>query len=434
MEQGLSLDTPGTGASPDRPETLSLVDRFPRVLDAGRRIALALTRQAVFEAVRQSMLELLRAEHCMVVDPVSLAPEHLTGLEGVSRTALTRALDSGQTVIMGQGMPGGLSESLELLGVRSLLCAPIQVRGKTVAGVCASHRQVGELFGEDEERLASFVCILAGAALENAEGFEQMAAVSEERGRLYLEEQEAVRRRDDFLSIAAHELKTPLTSLQLHLQGLVSQVRQGSERMPPERLAARLESASHQTQRMGKLVNELLDISRIAQGQLLGDLEETDLVQVVRGVVERSREALARAECEPRLHLPPRLVGHWDALRLEQVVLNLVTNAMKYGAGQPIEITVEGDEHQARLKVRDEGIGIAEEDTARIFERFERAVSVRHYGGFGIGLWIAREIVQALGGTIAVESTPGEGSTFTVTLPRGGPARPAREEPPVSGG
>ncbi|HYO54502.1 ATP-binding protein [Archangium sp.] len=424
LEQGLSQEATGSRAVLERPDTLSLVDRFPRVLDAGRRIASALTRQAVFDAVRQSMMELLRAEHCVVFDPTALLPEDQMTGAGVGRTAIGRALETGRPVVMGQGMPGGMSESMELLGVRSLLCAPIQVRGKTMACVCVSHRQVGELFGEDEERLASFVCILAGAALENAEGFERMAALSEERGRLYREEQEAVRRRDDFLSIAAHELKTPLTSLQLHIQGLMSQVRQGLEHLPPERLGAKLESANLQTQRLGKLVNELLDISRIAQGQLLNKLEPVDLVQVVRGVVERSREGLARSECELRLNLPATLVGHWDTLRLEQVVLNLLTNATKYGAGRPIEITVDGYAGQARLRVRDEGIGIAEEDAARIFERFERAVSVRHYGGFGIGLWIVREIVQALGGTIEVESAPGKGATFTVSLPLHGPEEP----------
>jgi signal transduction histidine kinase len=319
---------------------------------------------------------------------------------------------------MGQGLPGGMSESMELLGVRSLLAAPIQVRGKTVAVVCASHRQVGELFGEDEERLAEFVTVLGGAALENAESYARIAALSEEQGRLYREEQEAVRRRDDFLSIAAHELKTPLTSLQLHIQGLQAQLR-SPERVPPERLATKLESANLQTQRLGRLVNDLLDISRIAQGQLHIKREDVDLVQVVRGMLERSREALGRAECPVELRTPSEpLVGQWDAMRLEQVVGNLITNAMKYGAGKPIEVTVEATDGQARLRVRDHGIGIAEEDLARIFERFERAVSVRHYGGFGIGLWIVREIIQALGGTIAVESTPGQGSTFTVTLPR----------------
>jgi signal transduction histidine kinase len=108
-------------------------------------------------------------------------------------------------------------------------------------------------------------------------------------------------------------------------------------------------------------------------------------------------------------------------MRLEQVVGNLLANAMKYGAGKPVELHLEQDDGKVRLKVRDFGIGIAKEDRERIFERFERAVSVRHYGGFGLGLWIVREIVQALGGAIDVESTPGQGSTFTVTLPRSGP-------------
>jgi signal transduction histidine kinase len=292
-----------------------------------------------------------------------------------------------------------------------------------VACVVANHRQVGALFGHDEERLAEFVTVLAGAALENAENFSRIAALSEEQGRLYRAEQEAVRRRDDFLSIAAHELKTPLTSLQLHIQGLQSQVRASTQKpLSPEKLTAKLESAYSQTQRLGRLVNDLLDISRIAQGQLHIKLEDVDLVALVRGQLERSREALTRAECPAQLHATaPAMVGRWDAMRLEQVVGNLLANAMKYGAGKPIDLSLEDRDGLVRLKVRDCGIGIAEEDRERIFERFERAVSVRHYGGFGLGLWIVREIVQALGGTIAVESTPGQGSTFTVSLPRSGP-------------
>jgi signal transduction histidine kinase/tetratricopeptide (TPR) repeat protein len=422
MEQGLAEESQAPGTPSELMETLSLADRFPRVLEAGRLIASALTREAVFEAVRQSMLELLRAEHCVVLDPAEVVPEDVRAAEGVSRTAINQALETGRPAILGQGMPGGVSESMELIGVRSLLCAPLQVRGKTVACVCASHRQVGELFNEDEEKLTGFITTLASVALENAEGFERMAALSEERGRLYLEEQEAVRRRDDFLSIAAHELKTPLTSLQLHLQGLMSQVRQTAQAMTPERVATKLESANLQTQRMGRLVNELLDISRVAQGQLLGKIEDVDLGQLVRGIIDRSREALARAECPIELHASPGVLGHWDAMRLEQVVGNLLTNAMKYGAGKRIQVTIDSDATQARIQVRDEGIGIAPEDAERIFERFERAVSVKHYGGFGIGLWLVREIVQALGGTVQVSSALGEGSTFTVTLPLAGPA------------
>jgi signal transduction histidine kinase/tetratricopeptide (TPR) repeat protein len=422
LEEGLAVEGRPLLQRTEGPDILSLVDRFPRVLEAGRRIASALTREAVFEAVRHSLLELLRAERCAVLEPSAWHSESELGEAGACRTAAQRALETGHPALMGPGTPGGVSESLELQGVRSLLCAPLHMRGRPVALACASHRQVSQLFGEEEERLAEFVACLAGAALENAEGFERMAALSEERGRLYREEQEAVRRRDDFLSIAAHELKTPLTSLQLYLQGLAAQVRSAREPLPAERLLPRLESANQQLQRMGRLVNELLDISRIAQGRLLERLEAVDLVALARGVLERMREALTRAGCTVELQVTPPVVGQWDPVQLEQVLGNLLSNAMKYGAQRPIEVGVEADGPLARLWVRDQGMGVAAEDRERIFERFERAVSVRHYGGFGIGLWVVREVVRALGGEVAVESALGHGATFTVTLPLAGPA------------
>ncbi len=112
------------------------------------------------------------------------------------------------------------------------------------------------------------------------------------------------------------------------------------------------------------------------------------------------------------------LVGNWDRGGLEQLLSNLISNALKYGEGKPVDVIIESDAHFARVVVKDRGIGISAEDQARIFDRFERAGSVRHYGGFGLGLWISRRVVQALGGAIRVESAPGQGSTFTVELPR----------------
>ncbi|WP_338863694.1 protein kinase domain-containing protein [Myxococcus stipitatus] len=400
MESGLSPETTTQAGT----RTLSTVDLFPRVLEAGRRLASALSCEAVFDAVRESMRELLRAQDCAVVDPRQADADEAAAAQGLSRDALARVMETGRIIVLGHGLPGGVSESMALRGVRSLLCAPIQVRGKTVACVVATHRQVDALFGEQEERLAAFITVLAGAALENAENFRA--------------EQEAVRRRDDFLSIAAHELKTPLTSLQLHLQGLQSQATSATP-LPRERLSARLESANAQTQRLGRLVNDLLDISRISQGPLDVTLGPVDLVALLRSQLERGREAFLRAGCPVRFDAPDHpLIGQWDASRVEQVVASLLSNAMKYGAGKPVEISLREQDGLAWLQVRDHGMGIAEEDLSRIFERFERAVSVRHYGGFGLGLWIAREIVQALGGSIHVESTPGQGATFSVTLPR----------------
>lgn len=111
------------------------------------------------------------------------------------------------------------------------------------------------------------------------------------------------------------------------------------------------------------------------------------------------------------------LVGKWDRLRIEQIITNLVSNALKFGQGKEVVVSATSDGESARIQVVDSGIGLSPEDQVRIFQKFERAVPVRHFGGFGLGLWVVRQIVEALGGTISVESEPGRGSTFTVELP-----------------
>jgi signal transduction histidine kinase len=175
-----------------------------------------------------------------------------------------------------------------------------------------------------------------------------------------------------------------------------------------------------QVHRLTALVDSLLDVSRISLGRLALEPADVDLGQAVRDAVDRMEEVFAQAGCAVRVDVPGPLAGRWDALRLDQVLVNLLTNAAKYGAGHPVvvEATVEGAE-TVRLSVRDEGIGIAAEDLPRLFGRFERAVSERHYGGLGLGLYISRQIVDAMGGRIEVESRPGAGSIFTVRLPRG---------------
>jgi signal transduction histidine kinase len=153
-------------------------------------------------------------------------------------------------------------------------------------------------------------------------------------------------------------------------------------------------------------------------------MEEVDLVSVVQDATERFSETLQHAHCPLTLHAEAPVVGQWDHVRLEQVVTNLLSNAAKFGAGKPIEITVDAQDGTARLEVRDQGIGIAPDRLPHVFGRFERAVSVREYGGLGLGLYIVREIVSALGGSVRAESTVGIGSTFTVELPRDRPAPP----------
>jgi signal transduction histidine kinase len=170
--------------------------------------------------------------------------------------------------------------------------------------------------------------------------------------------------------------------------------------------------------RLSRLVTSLLDISRISSGRLDLELEEVDLAEVAREVAARFEDEARRAGCTIRLRADAPLVGRWDRMRLDQVATNLLSNAIKYGAGKPVEVIAEGDGPRAILTVRDHGIGISEADQRRIFQRFERAVSKRNYGGFGLGLWIVRQIVESLGGVVRVQSAPGGGSLFTVELRR----------------
>jgi PAS domain S-box-containing protein len=229
----------------------------------------------------------------------------------------------------------------------------------------------------------------------------------------------AVEVRDEFLSIASHELMTPLTTMQLNVDSLLRLLRKDAEgHLRSGRLAKAATSVSGQVVRLTELVDVLLDGSRIAAGRLEFQLAELDVADLGRQVVERWRPAAAAASCEIALRQEGEIRGRWDHLRVEQILDNLLSNAIKYGRGQPIEVEIAADEAWARFRVSDRGIGIDPHDHARIFERFERAATGRHFGGLGLGLWICRQIVEAMNGAIKLDSAPGRGATFVVELPR----------------
>lgn len=240
----------------------------------------------------------------------------------------------------------------------------------------------------------------------------------EERARLYRQAQEEVRRRDEFLSVASHELRTPVAALQLQLQMLYRVAAREAAPLSPV-LVDKVEALERQTRRLTVLVNELLDVSRMRLGRLELRLEELDLAELARDSLRQLEGELSRSGSRIALRADAPATGRWDRLRLEQVVTNLLVNAAKFGEGRPIAVTVQAEAGLARLAVADQGIGISPEHQDRIFGRFERAASPEHYGGLGLGLYIAREIVEAHGGHIRVASAPGLGSTFTVELPRG---------------
>ncbi len=240
------------------------------------------------------------------------------------------------------------------------------------------------------------------------------AATALESKRLYDDAQRAVRVRDEFLSIASHELKTPLTPLRLQ----ATAIERALDRGDLSRLREKASGMHRQVDRINMLVEELLDVGRIRSGRLLLDRSSTDLASVVRAVLERMHGELEGAGCVASLSVVGDPHGEWDASRIDQIVTNLLSNAVKYGPNAPISIEVRGGRDDVWLTVTDRGIGISAEDQTRIFQRFERAVSDRNYGGLGLGLFIVHEFVTAHGGDVSVRSAPGEGAAFVVRLPR----------------
>jgi signal transduction histidine kinase len=223
----------------------------------------------------------------------------------------------------------------------------------------------------------------------------------------------AIQARDEFLGVAAHELRTPLTSLKLLVQALRRTLRTESR----EKLVERAHQVERHLQRLERLVEQLLDVSRVSQGKLNLHPEALDLSDLLREVASRFEVDAARSLTEFRFAMQPA-PGRWDRLWLEQVVSNLLQNALKYGGGKPVDLAVRVNNTQTELSVSDHGIGIAPEQAERIFEKFERAVSQHEYGGMGLGLYIARQVVEQMGGTLEVSSRPGEGATFLLSLPR----------------
>jgi signal transduction histidine kinase len=296
------------------------------------------------------------------------------------------------------------------LGIRSAMSVLLEVRGETTGAL--TFATTTKSYDNDDLHFAESYAQRVGLMLSNVE--------------LYAQAKDAILVRDEFLSLAAHELRTPLMSLTLSADVLAK------EACPDAPIASRraVETIARQTRGLARLSDLLLAASQTERAPIRVDREPVDLAALVREVTTDFETALTRAGCELRLAADAPVLIHGDLTELRVVVSNLLNNAMKFGAGRPVDVAVDAPDGKARVTVRDHGIGIPDEQRARIFRRFERGVSMRHFGGLGLGLHLASRIVEAHGGTLRASSGAGEGATLTIELP---PARPAASAPSSSG-
>lgn len=221
--------------------------------------------------------------------------------------------------------------------------------------------------------------------------------------------------RDEFIAVAAHELRNPMTPILAQVHRLAARARREA---CSETFVAGLELLETAVDHYIRRANTLLEVSRLNAGLTRVNPQSVDMVEVVKECARSYELFAARTGTQLQCQLPEHARGVWDPLAIEQILDNLVSNAIRYGDGKPIDVALVNDEDFVLLTVTDRGIGIAPEDQARIFQRFEQASGGRTSGGFGVGLWLARQLVEAHGGTLNVKSMPGCGSAFSVRLPR----------------
>jgi PAS domain S-box-containing protein len=355
--------------------------------DASRLLA-SLEAEQALDGVARIALPYM-GDGCAIDVFGSGGPRRLVAVSRDPRTPISSELHPG--VLAGNSL-------IYQVGAISYLGVPLLMKGKLAGAItfCAPlHRRYMQ------------------RDLEVAEELARRAALALDNGQLYRRAQEALRARDEFLSVAAHEIRGPLTSIHLAAQGIrKGKVRTGS-------MDGMLAVVEREDRRLSRFVDELLDLGHFREGRLQLQYEQVSLAEVVRDVARRLDPDVVRSRSSLSTIAEESVVGLWDRFRLEQVVTNILSNAIKFGLGRPIEVRIRARGGRAFLTVKDQGIGIDPDVITRLFRPFERGVSERHYGGLGLGLHIAKTIVEAMRGSIRVESSPKTGTIFTVELPTG---------------
>lgn len=389
--------------------TVSLVDRFAKLMETGGKILSALDRKQVLGEATSVAQALLRADDCKIIEIEEGRPPKN---EKFSEKLFEAAVARRRAVCMEEFLTQDATDSLILMEAESALYCPIFVEDKLEALLMATHEGVTALFGNEEKQLAEYIVNLTSTALKNAERVHNIQHLSDEKSHLFEQAQKAIEARDQFLSLASHELKTPITAL------LLQNHRFARPECRDEPVGQFTATFDRQLNRLNRLVDDLLDVSRLTSGKfsLTNSRQPFFLDDLIKDVVSEVRIEMEQGGCELEIEIAAHIQVYGDSGRLSQVLINLLTNAKKYAPGL-VEVRLHRRNGGAYLEVIDHGPGINPEYQRAIFERFERVPQRNPVGGLGLGLYISREIVRDHGGELTVESQPDVGSKFSFWLP-----------------
>ncbi|WP_168210528.1 GAF domain-containing sensor histidine kinase [Persicimonas caeni] len=333
-----------------------------------------------------------------------------------SQTARGHALRHNQVVIVDDFDAQTRFERASRLTQRGIKASiTVRIPGlKRPIGVLSAHSRHPGHFSNDDVEFIRTVANIIGECAESERSEEQ-------RKRMYEELHRAMDVREEMLSVISHDLRSPASAIKLSLEVVRRAVKDPGGPITPEQVERAILKANSNLDRMMSMMDDLLTMSRAETDAFDINWEEVDLREVVEEAIADHERAIEASGSQISIEGPDVLVGQWDWVRVEQLVANLLSNAIKYGQGSPITITLEADEQTATLRIHDRGRGIPKGERKRIFERYVRVGPKKEGKGnnsYGLGLWIVKRVVDSLHGTIRVDSTPGEGTTFEVKLPR----------------
>lgn len=337
-----------------------------------------------------------------------LYPPHIDSPQPTAkaiRTGKSQMMKVDHDVIVQHCIDAHHVDLITRIGIASHIAIPLQIRGKIIGAINIFTSKDRPDFDDIDYTLALELARNASVSIDNAT--------------LYKDAKSAVQLRDDFISIASHELRTPLTSLNLQIEVLNNLVTALQGETEVHALMKKfLGSTNKQIKRLTRLVDDMLDISRITSGKMNHNARTVNLTSLTREVLDRFKDQLRSYQIETALFCTGEIEVKCDPERMDQVITNFMTNAIRYGGKKPIHIILEETRDRVILKIKDHGRGINKSDQERIFNRFERAHTAEDVDGLGLGLYINNQIVKEHGGKILIDSEPGKGATFIVELPK----------------